>query len=87
MRYAGLVICRQRPGTAGGGVFMTLKRDGFVNVVLWQRFSKTFNSSENRLCRRLGKLQVESGVVNLVASLCGFQNIFEDGAPKSRDFC
>jgi len=25
VRYAGLVICRQRPGTAGGVVFMTLE--------------------------------------------------------------
>jgi error-prone DNA polymerase len=26
VRYAGLVICRRRPGTAGGVVFMTLER-------------------------------------------------------------
>jgi len=25
IRYAGLVICRQRPGTAGGVVFITLE--------------------------------------------------------------
>src|SRR4030095_6098564 len=35
IRYAGLVICRQRPGTAGGVVFMTLEDEtGFVNVVV-----------------------------------------------------
>jgi error-prone DNA polymerase len=35
VRYAGLVICRQRPGTAGGVVFMTLEDEtGFVNAVI-----------------------------------------------------
>jgi error-prone DNA polymerase len=38
VRYAGLVICRQRPGTAGGVTFMTLEDEtGFVNVVLWPK--------------------------------------------------
>lgn len=35
---AGLVICRQRPGTASGVVFMTLEDEhGFVNLVLWAK--------------------------------------------------
>jgi len=38
VRYAGLVICRQRPGTASGVVFMTLEDEsGFVNLVVWSR--------------------------------------------------
>ena len=37
IRYAGLVICRQRPGTAGGVVFMTLEDEtGFVHVLVWE---------------------------------------------------
>ena len=37
VRYAGLIICRQRPGTAGGVVFMTLEDEtGFVNAVIWE---------------------------------------------------
>ncbi|HEX7663364.1 MAG TPA: error-prone DNA polymerase, partial [Polyangiaceae bacterium] len=37
---AGLAICRQRPGTASGVVFITLEDElGFLNLVLW---SKTF---------------------------------------------
>jgi error-prone DNA polymerase len=36
LRYAGLVITRQRPGTAKGTTFLTLEDEtGFVNVVLW----------------------------------------------------
>ena len=35
-RYAGIVICRQQPGTASGVVFMTLEDEtGFVNLILW----------------------------------------------------
>ena len=35
---AGLVICRQRPGTASGVVFVTMEDEhGFLNLVLWPR--------------------------------------------------
>ena len=35
---AGLVICRQRPGTASGVVFVTMEDEfGFINLVLWAR--------------------------------------------------
>ena len=70
IRYAGLVICRQRPGTAGGVVFMTLEDEtGFVNVVVWESvfnryavLAKTLN-----FLGIAGTLQVEDGIVHLVA--------------------
>ena len=35
---AGLVICRQRPGTASGVVFVTMEDEhGFSNLVLWSK--------------------------------------------------
>ena len=35
---AGLVTCRQRPGTASGVVFLTLEDEhGFLNIVVWAR--------------------------------------------------
>lgn len=40
---AGLVICRQRPQTASGVVFLTLEDEhGFSNVVLWARIFETY---------------------------------------------
>jgi error-prone DNA polymerase len=47
---AGLVICRQRPGTASGIVFVTLEDEhGFVNLVLWaqvfERYRRVATSS------------------------------------------
>jgi len=42
---AGLVICRQRPGTASGVVFVTMEDElGFINLVLW---SKVFDANRH----------------------------------------
>ena len=90
VRYAGLVICRQRPGTAGGVVFMTLEDEtGFVNVVVWesvfQRYSvlaKTVN-----FLGISGKLQVEDGVVHLVAEELWEPRVeLKPASTRSRDF-
>tara|TARA_B100000586_G_scaffold238730_1_gene190653 strand:- start:1376 stop:1669 length:294 start_codon:yes stop_codon:yes gene_type:complete len=69
-RYAGLVICRQRPSTAAGVVFMTLEDEtGFVNVVIW----KTVFDEHALIAKTAsflgvtGKIQKADGVVHLVA--------------------
>jgi error-prone DNA polymerase len=70
VRYAGVVICRQRPGTAGGVVFMTLEDEtGFVNVVLWEKVFAEYVVLAKTLSFLgvTGKLQADSGVVHLVA--------------------
>lgn len=37
VRVAGLVTCRQRPGTASGVVFLTLEDEtGYINCVIWR---------------------------------------------------
>jgi len=70
VRYAGLVICRQRPGTAGGVVFMTLEDEtGFVNVVVWESVFQRYSVLAKTVSSLgiTGTLQVEDGVVHLVA--------------------
>jgi error-prone DNA polymerase len=70
IRYAGLVICRQRPGTAGGVVFMTLEDEtGFVNIVVWESVFQRYSvlAKTVSFLGITGKLQVEDGVVHLVA--------------------
>jgi error-prone DNA polymerase len=70
VRYAGLVICRQRPGTAGGVVFMTLEDEsGFVNVVVWESVFNRYSvlAKTVSFLGITGTLQVEEGVVHLVA--------------------
>ncbi len=69
-RYAGLVICRQRPGTANGVVFMTLEDEsGLVNLVIWEAVYKKHKTlvKTQPFLGVTGKLQVQSGVTHLVA--------------------
>jgi error-prone DNA polymerase len=70
VRYAGLVICRQRPGTAKGVIFMTLEDEtGFVNLVLWENIFRKYETiaKTQSFLGVTGKLQVQSGVTHLVA--------------------
>ena len=70
VRYAGMVICRQRPGTASGVVFLTLEDEsGFVNVVIWSRVYEEHAVliKTRSFLGVTGKLQVQDGVTHLVA--------------------
>ena len=70
VRYAGIVICRQRPGTASSVTFMTLEDEtGFVNVVVWKRVfdAHAVLARTASFLGVTGKLQSESGVVHIVA--------------------
>jgi error-prone DNA polymerase len=67
---AGLVICRQRPGTAKGFVFLTLEDEtGMVNVVITpKRFEQqALLISTSPLLLVRGVLQIEQTVVNVRA--------------------
>jgi error-prone DNA polymerase len=90
VRYAGLVICRQRPGTASGVTFMTLEDEtGFVNVVLWKDVfdRQAILAKTTSFLGVTGKIQSESGVVHLIAERLWVPDLTE--APvqaRSRDF-
>ncbi len=67
---AGLVLVRQRPGSANGVIFLTLEDEtGVANIIVWpdvfKRFRKVILSS--RLVRITGKLQREGIVTHLIA--------------------
>jgi error-prone DNA polymerase len=90
IRYAGLVICRQRPGTAGGVVFMTLEDEtGFVNVVVWESVFQRYAvlAKTVSFLGISGKLQVEDGVVHLIAERLWHPRAeLKPASPRSRDF-
>jgi error-prone DNA polymerase len=70
VRYAGIVINRQRPGTAKGVVFMTLEDEtGFVNVIVWRDVFKKYEiiGKTTSFLGVTGKVQSEEGVVHVVA--------------------
>jgi len=67
---AGLVLVRQRPGTAKGVIFLTLEDEtGTCNVVVWAKVYERFRRAviAGRLLRVTGRIQREAGVVHVVA--------------------
>jgi DNA-directed RNA polymerase len=69
---AGLVILRQRPGTAKGVIFITLEDEtGVVNVIVWRKLYEAFRRAviSGRLLRVTGRVQRENGVTHVIAEL------------------
>ena len=70
MSVAGLVLVRQRPGTAKGVIFLTLEDEtGIVNVVVW---SKVFEANRrivmtSQFLLVRGRIQREGIVIHVVA--------------------
>ena len=66
----GLVITRQRPGTASGVIFLTLEDEtGTANVVVWRKIYETFRKAviAGRLIRVTGRIERDGPVVHLIA--------------------
>jgi error-prone DNA polymerase len=90
VRYAGAVICRQRPGTAKGVVFMTLEDEtGFVNALLWPSVWEkcAITVKTNSLLGLSGRLEAQEGVVHLVVDRVWVPRLPRSpGSQRSRDF-
>lgn len=70
LAVAGLVLVRQRPGTAKGVIFVTLEDEtGTVNVVVWKAVYERFRRAviAGRLLKVMGRLQRAEGVTHVVA--------------------
>ncbi|HUB95378.1 MAG TPA: error-prone DNA polymerase [Stellaceae bacterium] len=70
VKVAGLVLVRQRPGSASGVIFMTLEDEsGIANLVVWppvfERFRRTVMGG--RLVECQGRLQREGEVIHVIA--------------------
>jgi len=90
VHYAGMVICRQRPGTAKGVVFMTLEDEtGFVNLVIWDKVYERYRllAKTESFLGVTGKLQNQDGVAHLIARQLWTPRFSTRPEPvKSRDF-
>ena len=67
---AGLVLIRQRPGSANGVVFVTIEDEtGIANLIVWpdtlERFRRAALGATLLYCR--GRLQREESVIHIVA--------------------
>lgn len=70
VEIAGMVICRQRPGTAKGVVFVSLEDEtGIANAILWSDFFEKHRLliTQESFLRITGRLQIASGVIHIQA--------------------
>ncbi|MBY5366273.1 error-prone DNA polymerase [Rhizobium leguminosarum] len=66
---AGLVLVRQRPGSAKGVIFMTLEDEtGVANAIVWSKVFDKYRAivMGARLVKIRGRLQSQSGVIHTV---------------------
>lgn len=67
---AGLIVVRQRPGTAKGTIFLTLEDEsGIANIIVWPKVFEAHRAIVlgARMVAVTGRMQEESGVIHVVA--------------------
>ncbi len=87
---AGLVITRQRPGSAGGVTFVTLEDEtGNVNLIVWERVATAQRAAllESRLLLVQGTVQREGDVLHVIARrLTNLSDMLGELVVVSRNF-
>jgi error-prone DNA polymerase len=90
VKVAGLVTCRQHPGTAKGVIFVTLEDEtGQINVVVWERLSRKQRRPllASRLLRVAGTLERDGAVIHVIAQdLADYSRLIGQLDARSRDF-
>lgn len=89
VKVAGLVLVRQRPGTAGGICFMTIEDEtGVANLVIFQKLFETFRKEilQSKLIMVEGKLQVEGEVIHVIVKRChDFSKLLRQLTPANNE--
>jgi error-prone DNA polymerase len=73
VKVAGLVLVRQRPGTAGGVCFITIEDEtGYANLVVFESLFEKYRKEilRSRLLMVEGKLQREGDVTHVIVQKC-----------------
>jgi error-prone DNA polymerase len=89
VRVAGLVTCRQRPGTAHGVLFLTLEDEsGMVNGVVWPKLYERQRAvlRGEQLIEVHGRLQREAEATSLVVMAVRKLEVPFGESTRSRDF-
>jgi len=88
--YAGIVITRQRPGSASGVTFVTLEDEtGHANIIVWKSLAENQRRAllGSRLMEVRGKVQREGEVLHLIAEqLKDRSGLLGSLMTRSRDF-
>jgi error-prone DNA polymerase len=89
VRIAGLVTCRQRPGSASGVLFLTLEDEtGNSNIVVWQRTQQQFRQvlMTAQLLLVKGTVETKDKVTHIIAgSLYNYTHELQALQVQSRD--
>jgi len=89
IQIAGLVICRQRPGTAKGYVFISLEDEtGVSNAVLTPRIFEKYRlvTTQSSFLSIHGTLQNDRGIPMIKARRIELLSYHPGETPKSHDF-
>ena len=89
-KVGGLVLIRQRPGTASGVVFETLEDEtGIVNLIVWPKIYEKYRPAARHagLLVAEGHVQKEGQVIHVIARrLYDFSHLLAGFRMESRDF-
>jgi error-prone DNA polymerase len=90
LNVAGIVITKQRPGTASGVTFVTLEDEtGYINLVVWKQVAETYRAAllNAKLLGVRGEVQIEGKVIHVIArQLVDHSDMLGNLLVKSRDF-
>jgi error-prone DNA polymerase len=90
VRIAGLVTCRQRPGTASGVLFLTLEDEtGNSNIVIWKRTQQHFRQAlmAGQLLLVTGTVETRDNVTHVIAgAIHDYTHALDQLRMRSRDF-
>ena len=86
VKVAGLVLVRQRPGTASGILFITLEDEtGTANLVVFSKLFEEYRKEilQSKLLMVEGKVQIEGEVIHIVVQRCMNMSGLFDKLPHS----
>ena len=90
INVAGLVITKQRPGTASGVTFVTMEDEsGQINLIIWKAIAEECRAAllNARLLGIAGELQIEGKVIHVIAhQLFDHTDMLGGLSVRSRDF-
>jgi error-prone DNA polymerase len=90
VRIAGLVTCRQRPGTASGVLFLTLEDEtGNSNIVVWEQTQQHFRQAlmNGKLLLVNGIVETKDNVTHVIAgALYDYSHELDNLSVRSHDF-
>jgi error-prone DNA polymerase len=89
VKVAGLILVRQRPGTASGICFITLEDEtGTMNLVVWRDLFDKYRKEiiQSRLLMVEGRLQIEGEVIHVIVKKCyNISQLLQTLVPNQHD--